>query len=143
VTDRLVVLSCHRVGVPPAAARYRRMFTSPGLLAFQIRVLRFAGYRISTLRDAIDTRGRRAVVTFDDGARDNLSSGLPTCAAHGVPATVFVVSADVGREAVTWPESGDPLPDGSGYRGASGHPRQPRGCARVVFVSVRGCNRVG
>jgi peptidoglycan/xylan/chitin deacetylase (PgdA/CDA1 family) len=105
----LVVLACHRVGIPPQTARYRRHFVTPAFLAFQVRLLRVAGYTFCTLRDALDRPGRRAVVTFDDGYRDNYEAGRPVLRALGVPATVFVVSADIGKTSVRWRESGDPL----------------------------------
>ncbi|MDO8837058.1 MAG: polysaccharide deacetylase family protein [Vicinamibacterales bacterium] len=107
--DRLLNLLHHRVGWPPPEARYRRMLVTPELLAFQVRVLRLAGYRFGTLRDAVLQPGRRAVVTFDDGYLDNLQRGLPVLERLGVPATVFVVSSDVGGRAVRWAESGESL----------------------------------
>jgi peptidoglycan/xylan/chitin deacetylase (PgdA/CDA1 family) len=108
--DRLVVVQHHHVGRPPAAARYRRMFVTPALLSFQVRLLRAAGYTFWTLRDAVGMPGRRAVLTFDDGYLDNIVEGAPLLDRLGVPATIFVVSADVGRAQVRWDESGDKLP---------------------------------
>ncbi|MFO7691675.1 MAG: polysaccharide deacetylase family protein [Vicinamibacterales bacterium] len=108
--DRLVLVQHHRVGWPPRAARYKRMFTTPALLAFQVRLLRLAGYRFSTLHEAIGAHGRRAVVTFDDGYRDNAEAGAAVLGQLGIPATVFVVSSDVGRTQLQWDESGDRLP---------------------------------
>lgn len=108
--DRLVLVQHHHAGWPPRAARYKRMFTTPALLAFQVRLLRLAGYRFSTLQDAIGMPGKRAVVTFDDGYRDNIEMAAPVLGRLGVPATVFVVSSDVGRTGVQWDESGDKLP---------------------------------
>lgn len=105
----MLILTHHRVGWPPPEARYGRMFVTPGLLAFQVRVLRLAGYRFGTLRDAVFQPGRRAVVTFDDGYLDNLQRGLPVLERLGVPATVFVVSSDVGGRSVRWAESGESL----------------------------------
>jgi len=106
----LVVVQHHHVGWPPAAARYKRMFVTPSLLVFQVRLLRAAGYTFHNLRDAVAMRGRRAVLTFDDGYRDIVEVGAPLLGRLGVPATVFVVSADVGRSGVRWEESGDKLP---------------------------------
>jgi peptidoglycan/xylan/chitin deacetylase (PgdA/CDA1 family) len=107
--DRLLILLHHRVGWPPPSARYGRMFVTPGLLAFQVRVLRLAGYTFGALRDTVRQSGRRAVVTFDDGYLDNVQLGLPVLERLGVPATVFVVSADVGGMSVRWAESGESL----------------------------------
>ncbi len=107
--DRLIVLQHHRIGLPPPEARYRRMFTSPALLSYQVGLLRRAGYEFFTLRDALTRRGRRAVVTLDDGYLDNVERGFPVLRRLGVPATVFVVSSAVGNKQVSWTESGDRL----------------------------------
>jgi peptidoglycan/xylan/chitin deacetylase (PgdA/CDA1 family) len=107
--DRLVVLQHHRVGLPPPEARYRRMFVSPALLSFQVWLLRRAGYEFYTLREALGRTGLRAVVTFDDGVLDNIELGFPVLCGLGVPATVFVVSADVGKRQISWAESGERL----------------------------------
>lgn len=106
---RLVIVQHHRVGRPPRAARYKRMFTTPALLTFQVRLLRAAGYRFLTLRDALSAPGRRAAVTFDDGYRDHMEEAAAILGGLGVPATIFVVSAEVGRAQVVWGESGDRL----------------------------------
>lgn len=45
---------------------------------------------------------RSAVITFDDGFRDNLVNGLPSLKRHGVPATIFVVSDCATRGELPW-----------------------------------------
>lgn len=108
--DRLVLVQHHHAGWPPRTARYKRMFTSPALLEFQVRLLRAAGYRLLTLREALAATGRRAVISFDDGYRDNAEIAAAVLGRLGVSATVFVVSSDVGRAGVRWEESGDKSP---------------------------------
>ena len=51
-----------------------------------------------------------AVVTFDDGYRNNLELGAPVLSSMGIPATVFVVTRDVGKQALTWSEAGETNP---------------------------------
>jgi peptidoglycan/xylan/chitin deacetylase (PgdA/CDA1 family) len=64
-----------------------------------------------TLKDAIaDGRGRIAVVTFDDGYADNFTHALPILERLRVPATIFVVTNDLGRRNVVWDEAGEDLP---------------------------------
>ena len=50
--------------------------------------------------------GRRprgaALITFDDGYRDNLTSGLPILQSHGVPATFFLASSFLSERRVYW-----------------------------------------
>lgn len=47
-------------------------------------------------------RGRRVLLTFDDGYRDNHELALPILRAHGVPALFFVVSGFVDRGTTAW-----------------------------------------
>ncbi len=47
---------------------------------------------------------RAAVLTFDDGFRDNLTRALPVLQRHGVTATVFVVTGCAANGALPWPQ---------------------------------------
>ena len=100
--DRLVIVQHHRVGWPPPSARYKRMFTTPALLAFQVRLLGLAGYRFLTLGDAMAAPGKRAVVTFDDGYRDNKDYAYPILKKEGVPFAIYVPTAFPDRMGKLW-----------------------------------------
>ena len=105
----MLVLNYHRVGVPPESARYRGMYVSPGMLAWHIRLLKLRGFEFVTVSAGV-ARGCRAqtvAITFDDGYRDNLELGLPVLNRFQVPATVYVVTGDVGKQGVIWQEAGD------------------------------------
>ena len=57
----------------------------------------------STLADiSIPSRRPRAVVTLDDGYRDNLTNALPIAESKGVPITVFVTSRVLGNRNGFW-----------------------------------------
>src|SRR5437899_7761703 len=109
--SQLLILGFHRVGFPTRNAKIRGLFTTPGLLTFQIKLLSLLGFRFMTLRDAVaDQRGRIAVITFDDGYADNFTRALPILEKFGIPATVFVVTKDIGRSNVVWEEASEDLP---------------------------------
>lgn len=109
--DQIIILALHRVGKPVQGTSLRGLFTSERLLRFQVRLLKGAGFTFATLCDAMtDRTGRRAVITFDDGYEDNLTNGLPVLEALSVPATVFAISGDVGKQSCTWDEAGDKTP---------------------------------
>ena len=45
-----------------------------------------------------------AVMTFDDGFKDNLDVGLPILRKYGVPATIFVVTRSAETGELPWPQ---------------------------------------
>ena len=110
--SQLLILGLHRVGYPPNNAKIRGLFISPRLLSFQLSLLKMLGYRFATLRDAIansDKNDKVAVLTFDDGYAD-IAQALPVLKKFNAPATVFVITADVGKREVVWNEAGEDLP---------------------------------
>ena len=113
MSSQLLILGLHRVGRPPRNAKIRGLFITPRLLSFQLYLLRFLGYRFLTLRDAIANSGKGgkiAVLTFDDGYMDNVRAALPILQKFGAPATIFVITGDVGKHDVVWSEAGEDLP---------------------------------
>lgn len=108
--DETLILGLHRIGRPGREAVLRGLFTSEGVLRFQVRLLRALGFEFATLRDAMSRRsGRTAVITFDDGYADNVAA-LSVLRDLGVPATIFVITGDVGMRNVVWDEAGDKTP---------------------------------
>ncbi len=109
--SKLLILGLHRVGTPPPTAKIRGLFISPKLLSFELSLIRKMGFRFVTLQQAMENpSGRNAVITFDDGYADNLTNALPVLQKFDAPATVFVITGDVGRKNVVWSEAGDDLP---------------------------------
>ncbi|MEP6848707.1 MAG: polysaccharide deacetylase family protein [Acidobacteriota bacterium] len=112
MSSQLLILGLHRVGYPPNNAKIRGLFISPRLLSFQLSLLKLLGYRFLTLCDAIahsDRNEKVAVLTFDDGYAD-ITGALPVLKKFNAPATVFVITADVGKKVVVWNEAGEDLP---------------------------------
>lgn len=111
MNPKLIILGLHRVGHPPRNAEIRGLFTTPRLLTFQIKLLRKLGYRFSTLSEAIASPARKsAVLTFDDGYADNFTNAFPVLKKLDVPATIFVITGDVGKSGVVWEDAGEKLP---------------------------------
>ncbi|HYJ90695.1 MAG TPA: polysaccharide deacetylase family protein [Pyrinomonadaceae bacterium] len=111
MNSKILILGFHRVGYPPRAARIRGLFTSPRLLAFELWLLSKLGYQFSTLKDAmIAPMGKIAAITFDDGYEDNFLAALPILERFNAPATIFVITHDVGKKNVVWAEADEKLP---------------------------------
>lgn len=111
MNSKILILSLHRVGYPPKNATIRGLFVTPRLLSFEIWLLSKFGYKFTTLKDAVlGSKGKHAVITFDDGYEDNFTAALPVLERYHAPATIFVVTADVGKKAVVWEEAGEKLP---------------------------------
>jgi len=113
MNSQLLILGLHRVGHPPCNAKIRGLFITPKLLSFQLSLLKLLGYRFLTLRDAIansETNEKVAVLTFDDGYADTVTAALPVLNKFNAPATVFVITGDIGKNDVVWDEAGEDLP---------------------------------
>ncbi len=70
-----------------------------------------AHYTVLPLREVVDRLGRgaalpraTAVLTFDDGFRNVLTTAHPVLAKHRLPATVFLVTDHVGTRQPAWPD---------------------------------------
>jgi len=81
---------------------------TPDFLKFVVQRIREHGYEIVHLDEAIDLlkaghgRTRYAVLTFDDGYRDNLDIAYPVLKALGAPFTVFATSGFIDRTSELW-----------------------------------------
>lgn len=105
----MLILNYHRVGAPPPTVRYRGMYVTPNHLAWHIRLLKGAGFEFVTVSEGVkrDLGPKLVALTFDDGYVDNFDLGFPVLVDAGVPATVYVVTGDIGKASVLWPEAGD------------------------------------
>jgi peptidoglycan/xylan/chitin deacetylase (PgdA/CDA1 family) len=111
MNSKLLILGLHRVGFPPPKAKIRGLFISPRLLAFQLALIQKMGYRFSTLAQALSKpEGKTAVITFDDGYEDNFTHALPILREFNAPATIFVITKNIGQKNVVWREAGEDLP---------------------------------
>lgn len=86
----------------------RHLEISPDFLRTAVERIRANGYEIISLDEAVDLlksgygHRRYAVLTFDDGYRDNLEIAYPILKELGAPFTVFVASGLVDRSSELW-----------------------------------------
>lgn len=90
------------------------VFTQPGMAVStavferQMSFLKetFSVLPLIDLADYVKSHGRypggAAVITFDDGWRDNYTNAFPVLSSHGLPATVFVTTDYVGTTRPFW-----------------------------------------
>jgi peptidoglycan/xylan/chitin deacetylase (PgdA/CDA1 family) len=78
---------------------------TPTALEQQVRFLLERGYRPATFQEAVfSPPSRRTVaITFDDAFRSVYELALPILSRIGVPATLFVPTAMIGRGPLAWP----------------------------------------
>jgi peptidoglycan/xylan/chitin deacetylase (PgdA/CDA1 family) len=103
------VLMFHRVRphAPQSFDPHRGLEIEPAFLDAVLVRLRQRGFAIVPLdevpeRLASPGRQRFAVLTFDDGYRDNLEEALPILRRHGAPFTLFVTTGFADGEAPLW-----------------------------------------
>lgn len=95
------ILLYHSVGSTTSPA-YARWCVDPGLFGEHLDVLGALGYTPLTVSDFVDARqndalpARPCLVTFDDGRADFVDGAMPALESRGVPATLYMVSGEVG-----------------------------------------------
>jgi peptidoglycan/xylan/chitin deacetylase (PgdA/CDA1 family) len=78
----------------------------PSVFAEHVRWLASGRVRVVALRELHACEGDAVAITFDDGFENFEREAFPHLAAHGLPATVFVVSGFAGRSNA-WDGRGD------------------------------------
>jgi peptidoglycan/xylan/chitin deacetylase (PgdA/CDA1 family) len=70
----------------------------------QIELLLARGYRGVTLSELIESSWdpKLVAITFDDAFRSVIELAAPILSRHGLPATMFVPTAFVGKDALVW-----------------------------------------
>ncbi|HUR84056.1 MAG TPA: polysaccharide deacetylase family protein [Solirubrobacteraceae bacterium] len=102
----LLVLNYHRIGDAASTPLDPELFSAtPGEFADQIAFLaeRCEPIGLAGVPAALRARrGRRVLVTFDDGYRDNFETAFPILRRHGVPATFFLATGFLDRPRLSW-----------------------------------------
>ncbi len=105
-----VILTMHHVRpyVEDIFAPNRLLEITPEFLDLTIGVLREQGFEIVSLDEGLDRLDRRvnsrpfAVLTFDDGYRDNAEYALPVLRKHGAPWTLYACTGCAQATARLW-----------------------------------------
>ena len=115
-TDSVPILMYHRIatGGPPGLKRWR---VAPELFDAHMNALHGGGYQTITLAEWADAvaqrhpvKGKRVILTFDDGYSDFLSAAVPVLRRHDFSATVFLVAERIGQTALWDADYGDCAP---------------------------------
>jgi peptidoglycan/xylan/chitin deacetylase (PgdA/CDA1 family) len=100
---RVPVLCYHRVEVPPRGAERDTNFVTPSQFASHLQALASFGCHAVTISDMTRwQRGTHALppravaITFDDAYDSVRNHAVPLLDSHGWPATIFVVSSQLG-----------------------------------------------
>ncbi|MEW5913776.1 MAG: polysaccharide deacetylase family protein [Thermodesulfobacteriota bacterium] len=108
--SRSIILGYHRV-IPAGPGLLNQFLdsVSPEDFAGHLRYLRSLGFRfvglnelVASLSPAAGRPARLAVVTFDDGYRDLYDNALPILRDLGVPFSLFLNTATVGANRLSW-----------------------------------------
>jgi peptidoglycan/xylan/chitin deacetylase (PgdA/CDA1 family) len=98
---RSVILGYHGIAEAGLLDDLSLLLVPPARFRRQLELMLAAGFRFVTLARLIEEEGAEpppgfAVVTFDDGMRNNHSVALPILRELGIPATVFVTIDFIG-----------------------------------------------
>jgi peptidoglycan/xylan/chitin deacetylase (PgdA/CDA1 family) len=98
---RSVILGYHGIADAGVLDDLSLLLVPPARFRRQLELMLAAGFRFVTLAQLVEEGGTEpppgfAVVTFDDGMRNNHSVALPILRELGIPATVFVTVDFIG-----------------------------------------------
>ena len=87
------VLMYHMIREPLEGGRFNKLRVAPAEFERQLKWLADNGWRFAFLSelDAVADQARTAVLTFDDGYRDNYAAAHPLLLKYGAKATLFLV----------------------------------------------------
>ena len=103
--DRLTVLAYHRIHAPSGFEFFEPVISaSPDGFARQMDFIaeRFNAVSLADVVSWLDGKGslpsNPALITFDDGYRDNLEQALPVLRERDLPAVLFVATENIDRQ---------------------------------------------
>ena len=103
--EQLTVLAYHRIHEPSGFEFFEPVISAtPSQFAGQMDIVkdRYTAISLADLLSWLDGKSslprNAALVTFDDGYRDNLEHALPVLHERGLPAVLFLATEHIGRD---------------------------------------------
>lgn len=103
-SDRVTVLAYHRIGEPAGFEFFEPVISAtPSDFARQMDIIseRYNAVSLADFLSWVDGAGslppNPALITFDDGYRDNLEAALPVLRERQLPAVLFLATDHIGR----------------------------------------------
>ena len=98
---KLPILSYHNIAATPPGVAHPGLYLSPAQFRQQMRMLKWLGYRGVSIEQGLpylrgEKRGKVAILTLDDGYKDNLYNALPILRDFGFTATCYLVADCIG-----------------------------------------------
>jgi peptidoglycan/xylan/chitin deacetylase (PgdA/CDA1 family) len=112
----LTILLYHHVGKAPKLAAIRGLYVTSQQFDWQIRQLRKLDVRFLTCSDLVNCTypefgpEQWVMITFDDGSRGVYESAFPILQKYGIPAVMYPIVGDLGKDRVVWEHSTDKVP---------------------------------
>lgn len=114
---KVSILMYHQVGEFARPSAHRATFCHIRRFRSQMAYLHRFGYKVISLEDALDglfgngsLPGHAVVITFDDGYQNFRDYAFPVLRQYGFPATVFLVSGLLGKNAQWLADEGRAAP---------------------------------
>ena len=102
INQSIPILMYHSIESMPKSTIMRGMHVPPHRFDFQMRLLKYFGYKGLSLRDLKpylkgEKLGKVVGITFDDGYQNNLINAAPILKKYNFTATSFLVSKYIGK----------------------------------------------
>jgi len=106
-----LILMYHHIARPPAGAKIKGMYVTPGQFDWQVGWLKKRGYEFATFADFSSSNdAKQVIITLDDGYLNNYTHAFPILKKHGARAVVYPIQRDLGRTGVSWPDATEQTP---------------------------------
>jgi peptidoglycan/xylan/chitin deacetylase (PgdA/CDA1 family) len=106
----------HRITGEKPQSKLKKLLVTPDRFARQMRYLHTHGYStvtidefLSILKDGWDTSFKPAIITFDDGYKDNYTFAFPILKKYGFKGIIFLVTKYIGDSNLWDKAKGEPI----------------------------------